>query len=92
MIDIRVKMDTEPFSLTAEGHACGPRNEADHDMVCCAVSVIVQTLAVTLGKLDCVRTDYAKESGNIKILVTGTEAHWDELVPRFRMAIDGLTQ
>ena len=92
MIDISIRMDTEPFSLMAAGHAHGPRNEADHDMVCCAVSVIVQTLAISLGKLDCVHTDYSKQSGDIKILVTGTEAHWDELVPRFQMAIDGLTQ
>jgi uncharacterized protein YsxB (DUF464 family) len=38
-----------------------------------------------------VETVYHRADGFARILVTGTEAHWEQLVPRFQMAIEGLT-
>lgn len=90
MIRIDVKWKSEPFRLTASGHADGPRNEKDHDLVCCAVSALVQTLGVSCASLTDVNTLYRDSKGDAEIVVTDTEAHWDELVPRFQMALDGL--
>lgn len=91
MNDIQVRWKGEPFSLTARGHAGAARNEDGHDLVCCAISTIVQTLGVSCASLPDVQTTYHQADGFAEILVTGTEAHWDQLVPRFQMAIDGLT-
>lgn len=91
MINIWAKYNGEPFRLTAEGHADAGRNDEGHDLVCCAVSTLIQTLAFSCANLPGVRTDYRKASGFSEILITGTEAHWDTLVPRFEMAIGGLT-
>lgn len=91
MIDIQVRWKGEPFSLTARGHAEAARNEDGHDLVCCAVSTIIQTLGVSCASLMEVETVYHRADGFARILVTGTEAHWEQLVPRFQMAIEGLT-
>ena len=91
MINIRIKWKDEPFSLMLDGHANAGRNEHDHDLVCCAVSTLVQTLGVSCVSLPDLNTRYQAQEGHVEILVTGTEAHWDKLVPRFEMAIDGLT-
>lgn len=90
-MEINIRWKGEPFSLTARGHAGAARNENDHDLVCCAVSTIVQTLGVSCVSLLDVQTIYHQADGFAEILVTGTEAHWDQLVPRFQMAIEGLT-
>lgn len=93
MIEIKVEWKKEPFVLTVTGHADATRNVDGHDLVCCAVSTIAQTLGISCASLPFVSTRYhsIKADGFEQILVTGTEAHWDELVPRFQMAIEGLT-
>lgn len=93
MIKIVIRWKDEPFTLTARGHAKAPRNAEGHDLVCCAVSTIIQTLGISCANVYGVNTVYhkIKADGFEEILATGTEAHWDELVPRFQMAIDGLT-
>ena len=91
MITIRIHWKDEPFTLTADGHANAKRNELDHDLVCCQVATIVQTLGISCASLPDVNTRYRASSGSAEIVVTNTEAHWDELVPRFAMAVDGLS-
>lgn len=91
MINIKVEWKKEPFVLTATGHAGAQHNADGHDLVCCAVSTIVQTLGVSCASMIGINTLYHKCDGHAQILVTGTETHWDELVPRFQMAIEGLT-
>lgn len=93
MIDIRIAWKDEPFALRAIGHAGVDRSTCDHDLVCCAASTIIQMLAVSCAQVEGISTRYhaVKEKALEEILITGTEAHWDELVPRFQMAIDGLT-
>jgi uncharacterized protein YsxB (DUF464 family) len=90
-MDINIRWKGEPFSLTARGHVGAARNKNNHDLVCCAVSTIVQTLGVSCASLMEVETVYHRSDGFAEILVTGTETHWDQLVPRFQMAIEGLT-
>lgn len=91
MMHVHVRWKGEPFSLTAKGHTNADRNEEGHDLVCCAVSTIVQTLGVSCASLMDVETAYRRAPGDTEIVVSGTEAHWDQLVPRFQMAIEGLT-
>lgn len=91
MTDIRIKWKGEPFTMTVSGHACAKRNEEDHDLVCCAVATIAQTLAVSCMSLQGVQSLFRTGDGFSDLIVSDTEAHWDELVPRFQMAIDGLT-
>lgn len=90
MIKINVRWMSEPWRMTVTGHADAIRNEEGHDLVCCAVSTIVQTLGVSCANLMDVNTTFHTSKGFADILVTGTESHWDVLLPRFDMALDGL--
>lgn len=80
----------EVFSLTADGHAHGQRNENDHDLVCCAASTLLCTLANSCAQLDDVNVTYHARSGYGHVLVNNCEELWDEVSSRFRMALDGL--
>lgn len=92
MINIEATLGEDAaFSLTAEGHAHADRNEHDHDLVCCAVSTILCTLANSCVQLDDVNTVYHSKPGYGHVMVTNvTEALWGEVESRFRMALDGL--
>lgn len=49
---IHVTIDEKELAVCMTGHADAARNEADHDLVCCAASVLVQTLAYTAQEDD----------------------------------------
>lgn len=91
MTDICIKWKGEPFTMTVSGHARAKRNAEGHDLVCCAVATIAQTLAASCMSLEGVQSLFRTDDGFSNLIVSDTEAHWDELVPRFQMAIDGLT-
>ena len=79
------------FVLKAEGHANAERNEKDHDLVCCAVSTLVCTLANSCAMVEDVNTTYRQESGNALLTVDKiTKERRQEIAIRFRMAADGL--
>lgn len=81
----------EAFCLSAEGHAGARRNEYDHDLVCCAVSTLMGTLANSCALIEDVNVVYHANSGNALVTVTKiTEEIWPEIASRFRMALDGL--
>lgn len=80
----------EVFSLTADGHANGQRNENDHDLVCCAASTILCMLANSCARLEDVNVTYHQRSGYGHVLVNNCEELWGEVSSRFRMALDGL--
>jgi uncharacterized protein YsxB (DUF464 family) len=42
---IVITIDREALSIHAKGHAKGPRNEYGHDLVCAAVSALMQGYA-----------------------------------------------
>jgi uncharacterized protein YsxB (DUF464 family) len=90
VIKINVKWMSEPWQMTVTGHAYAPRNADGHDLLCCAVSTIVQTLGVSCASLMDVNTTFHTSKGFADILVTNTEPHRDVLLPRFEMALDGL--
>lgn len=47
---ITVKSDHLSWCITVEGHAGAPTNAQGHDLVCCAASVLIQTLIYSTSK------------------------------------------
>lgn len=78
------------FSISADGHAHAARNEEDHDLVCCAVSTIMCTLATSCANVEEVNTVYHTSSGHAMVTVTDCMELWCEIAARFQMAVDGL--
>ena len=81
MIKILASLGTEEaFTISAQGHAQAARNENDHDLVCCAVSTLLGTLANSCAWV-----------GDVNVTVTNiSDDLWGEIASRFRMAMDGL--
>lgn len=91
MIDVKIRYGVSgPFTLIAQGHANQPRNEDGRDLVCCAASTIVTTLAISCAQIKGAVVNYHQESGYAALTVSNTETLWEELMPRFRMTEDGL--
>ena len=90
MIQVKAYFGHNVFSLLAEGHANAERNEDGRDLVCCAVSTIMTTLANSCTKLADVKTHYAPKSGYGKVYVTAPTHQRDAVEARFQMALDGL--
>lgn len=91
MIRVEATINAEDhYMLTADGHAGAERNEQDHDLVCAAVSAIVQTLAFSCAQIEEVSTVYHTSSGHAMVNVTNYDEMEGEITPRFRMALDGL--
>lgn len=80
----------DAYMLTADGHAGADRNEQDHDLVCAAISAIIQTLAISCAQIDEVSTVYHTSAGHATVCVTNYDELEGEIQARFRMALDGL--
>lgn len=77
--------------ISASGHAHAARNENDHDLVCCAVSTLLGTLANSCAQIEDVNVIYQTSSGNGLVTVVNIPVDlWAEIASRFRMAMDGL--
>lgn len=92
MIKILASLGTEEaFMISAQGHAQAARNENEHDLVCCAVSTLLGTLANSCAWVGDVNVNYQTSSGNGLVTVTNiSDDLWGEIASRFRMAMDGL--
>ena len=86
---IRVTHDQEGYGLTVEGHAGADRNAAGHDLVCCAVSTLVQTLLYTASKAGHMLDHEARE-GYMHIAITPGQRFNRELQVMFRVVEDGM--
>ncbi len=86
------KEDTYMLCLTVEGHAgYAPKGQ---DIVCAAVSVLVQALAGALSRLDENRlfdfaVDGIADSGCAGITAVPTSQGWDRVYGMFQMALTG---
>lgn len=81
----------QAFVLSAQGHAGAERNAQDHDLVCCAVSTLMGTLANSCAQLKQVKTVYRQSSGDALLRVKDVPQDMKmEVNIRFRMALDGL--
>lgn len=90
MIEAKIERSGGVYTLTVKGHANAERNEKDHDLVCCAVSILAQTLGVSCVEVQEARTMMHQEKGDYEVRVFNGDECRDEILPRFVMAADGL--
>lgn len=84
MIEIRYSPET--LALLVQGHAGA--GEKGKDLICCAVSVLVQTLAETGRTLGTVEARL--EAGNAQVRLHPAPLCWMEAAQRYQAIIDGL--
>ena len=88
MVDIRISFDNR--TVIATGHANAPRNEDGRDMVCCAVSTLVQTLIFSCQELPGTVVYHDVAPGNVFARVSEPDSATDGVKHRLRMLLDGL--
>lgn len=76
-----IKIHIEPGGLTAIGHA--GRDSPDHSLICCAVSTLVQTLALALESLTENEIEYEGEPGNAVIRWGDTDEAGKNIIDAF---------
>ena len=77
-------------SITASGHAKAPRNEDGRDLVCCAISTLMCTMANSCAQLKGPATVDHPRSGLAELTVSNILSAPDEVRPRLQMLLDGL--
>ena len=87
---IEVHASYEDLSLRMEGHAGAERNAQDHDLVCCAASILFQTLVRSCGLAHGVRVIGDAESGKASIRIDSDKVGNAAAIHRFQMCLDGL--
>lgn len=88
MIDVHASY--QDMSLRMQGHANAQRNEHDHDLVCCAASILVQTLVRSCGLYPGVAVVGDAASGNVNIRIDSEKVGQAAALHRFQMCMDGL--
>lgn len=88
MIEIRAKYD--PLSLKMDGHAQSERNEHDHDLVCCAASMLVQALVRSCALYPGIAVVGEAGSGHIDFRLECDKVGQAPALHRFQMCMDGL--
>lgn len=88
MMDIRICFGNR--TVIATGHANAPRNEDGRDLVCCAVSTLVQTLIFTCQELPGTLVYHTVAPGDVYIKVSEPDSATDGVKHRLRMLQDGL--
>lgn len=87
---IEVHASYKDLSLRMEGHAGAQRNEHDHDLVCCAASILLQTLVRSCGLAYGVRVIGDAASGHANIRIDSDKVGNAAAIHRFQMCLDGL--
>ena len=90
MTIIHVDRASDWFSVEADGHAGADRNEHGHDLVCCAISTLICTLANSCAQLQGPATVYHTLDGFARLTVSNTRTCPDEVRARLQMLLDGL--
>jgi uncharacterized protein YsxB (DUF464 family) len=88
MMDIRLSFANH--TVIAAGHANAPRNEDGRDLVCCAVSTLVQTLIFSCQELPGVLVYHNVAPGDVYIKVSEPDSATDGVKHRLMMLLDGL--
>lgn len=86
---IKATHDPDCYGLIVDGHAGGQKNAQGHDMVCCAVSALMQTLLYTAAKSGH-KVDHDAKDGYMHISITPGQAFTRELQVMFRTVEDGI--
>lgn len=86
---IKATHDPDCYGLIVTGHAGGKKNAQGHDLVCCAVSALMQTLLYTASKSGHM-LDHDAKDGHMHISITPGQAFTRELQVMFRTVEDGI--
>lgn len=87
---IHVTIDPKELAVCVTGHADAPRNDADHDLVCCAVSVLIQTLAYTGQEDDGLSTEGYLRKGDAYVRLIPCNGYYKRGKTYMRMLQRGL--
>lgn len=93
MTKIHVKTQEGQVRIVAEGHANAKRNEDGRDLVCCAISTLLYTLANSLHNMEGVHTTFETREGDGRAELnawTNEAAVGYGLHERAQVIIDGL--
>lgn len=86
---IKVTHETDTYGLSVSGHAGAQKNAEGHDLVCCAVSALMQTLLYTASKSGQM-LDHETEDGYLRVAITPGQKFTRELQIMFRTVEDGI--
>lgn len=86
---IKITHDQEGYGLEVSGHAGAEPNELGHDLVCCAVSTLMQTLLYAASKAGHM-LDHETEDGYLHVSITPGQRFTRELQAMFRTVEDGI--
>ena len=86
---ITIKRVHRPYGLIVDGHAGAPRNEQNHDLVCCAVSTLMQTLLYSASRQGHM-IDHDTTEGHMEIRVHEDDTFDRMLAQTFMVVEDGL--
>lgn len=86
---IKITHETESYGLAVSGHAGAQQNAEGHDLVCCAVSTLMQTLLYTASKAGHM-LDHEAEDGYMRVAITPGERFTRDLMEKFRTVEDGI--
>lgn len=86
---ITIKRVHRPYGLIVDGHAGSMMNERDHDLVCCAVSVLMQTLLYSASRQGHM-IDHDTTEGHMEIRVNDDYSFDRLLAQTFMVVEDGL--
>ena len=87
---INVHASYSNLSLRMDGHAGAERNEQDHDLVCCAASILLQTLVRSCTIAYGVNVEGEASSGHADIRITSEKVGNAAAIHRYQMCLDGL--
>ena len=88
MIDIRVNRDK--MTVIATGHADAPRTDDGRDLVCCAVSTLVQTVLYSCQGLPGVIVTHDIKPGDAYVSISSPDSQMDAVRHRLDMLSDGI--
>lgn len=86
---IKVTHEKDVYGLSVSGHASAQKNAEGHDLVCCAVSALMQTLLYTASKSGHM-LDHETEDGYLRVAITPGQRFTRELQIMFRTVEDGI--
>ena len=87
---IAIRASIARLALKMDGHANAPRNEQDHDLVCCAASILVQTLIRSCQLYPGITVEGDAAMGKADIRLKYKPTAEEAAKHRYQMALDGL--
>lgn len=87
---IRVVSDRVNLEVTMAGHADAPRNAENHDLVCCAASVLIQALVYWAQQEKHVAADGNLDKGNAHVTIKPAPGYYMHAKTAYKVMERGL--